>query len=1356
MTTAVRWLLRGAIALGVLLLLAVCAIYALRTWLLPDLTVLQPRIEAKLSETLKQAVHLNGLSAAWNGANVDIRVQGVSIGDANAPVLRAANIQATISAYPLLWGKLHTQSLNLASLTLLAEQDGSPAAPHWRVAGVDLSAPSDGAALRWALAQPMLTVEQLEVQLRDRAAYWVPESNVNAQFNKLVMSSSGLNHLLSGQFAPDYRDARLGEGVRLNVDFSHALIGDSAQVSNWTGAATLSAPSAHIARTGAWLLPLLGKAGAPQSAQSQAWLRWAKQSLSQATLASNTVLRFKQGALSAKGTATVNGLARQNEAIFAPFDWSWSGNTALSQHALELRSSKLALAPLARLLETMPVSTDIRNALNQAQAQGHLSELQASAAVSDGALSAARLSAQATQLGLRSFDWAGDKGIVNIPALDGMTGTFKINYTPLQTDTHISLNTQKAAADFPRLFEQPRIEFESLLGEVDIKLTRQQVTVSLNKLRFSNADLAGELSGQYTVAAKQSAADTALGLAQLSGSFARAELSQLHRYMPLTLPVNAREWLRHTISQGQATGLQMTLNGELSRFPFLPNVAQAGERFDLSARIDQAVLNFNPPSAITQSVPSTDKPWPQINAVSGELTLHGLSLGLQQMEGTLQALGPTLAQTPNDKTIVKPRDTPIAIRVPKLTIASLTQPVVVFQTRATAGAASLLDLVRNTPLSESYADQLAALKASGEVNVDANLVLDIGSPDNNQAQGSFKLQNAAVQIINELPPIEQINATVAFKQSSLRIEQASAQWFGGSLIASGGYDTKDPSQTLKAQGTAQLAAIKDFTPSAMLQALLSHASGAVDYTLSVSAKPEGYNWQVLGDLNDTALKWPGLLDKAAGVPLAFSLTRKPTLRTVNAGLAHSSQISHDTWEATLGASLLGPFKATIERQLDAGQWRMLRGAVALGAQAELNAPDEGLGVHIVTGKVNLDALRKEIESLPWRKLPASSANSNAGAASAAPPAWMPSVIALQVDDLTVLNRHFYNIVAAAVRSGAAGEMWNANLAAKGINGYVNWVDNTAVEGFGGGQLIAKLTELTIPASEVESASKELLSLSPKQVPSVDLSIASLTLGDKFLGAVNLKASNLAQRSDALGWDIEQLGLILPHAKLSAKGAWTQFAGSPQGQVKLTLDLATDSLGDTLDALGYGKLVAGAAGTIMGDVAWQGTPFNIDIASLSGQLQADFSKGQFLKVDPGAGRLVGLFSLQNLPRRLTLDFKDMFGTGFAFDSMKASAKIDQGLLKTDDFMMASSAAEVSAKGEVSLSQETQSLVFSVKPNFDAGSVSLLYMIINPPLGLATLAAQYLLREPLRQSLTVEYAITGSWAKPDTQQIKREIK
>jgi uncharacterized protein YhdP len=582
-------------------------------------------------------------------------------------------------------------------------------------------------------------------------------------------------------------------------------------------------------------------------------------------------------------------------------------------------------------------------------------------------------------------------------------------------------------------------------------------------------------------------------------------------------------------------------------------------------------------------------------------------------------------------------------------------------------------------------------------------------------------------------------------------------------------------------GTAQLATVKQHFPNAMVQALLSHAQGGVDYGLDIAFKPEGIGWQIKADLKNTALQWPGLLDKAVGVSLPFTLTRSPTQRTVYSAAAPERRINQDVWEASLGASFLGPFKGIVERRFDGVDWRIDRGAVALGAAAELNTPEQGLGLHIATSKVNLDLLRSEVEALPWKALPAlpvlpasatlpKSQNKlliapqtpAAGRLDTAViPTWMPSVVALEVADLTLANRRFYNVVGAAVRDTGdtvLGHQWSANLVAKGINGYFSWVDTSTTAGVGGGALVAKLTELNIPSGEVERTSKSLLRVAPEQVPSIDVTIERLSIANQSLGNVTLKASNLAKDNKQLGWNIDTLTATMPHARLEATGQWIQpaQAADGDGQVAFKLALSSDNLGEALDAFGHGKLIAGAPGKLDADVRWKGTPFALDLPSLSGDVNAVFERGQFLKIDTGAGKLIGLFSLQNLPRRLTLDFRDTFEKGFAFNSINASAKITNGVLNTDDFLMIGSIATVRAAGTVSLVSETQALTFTVKPDFNAGSLSLLYMIINPPIGLATLAAQYLLKEPISRALTLEYAISGSWAKPDIKQVKREFK
>jgi hypothetical protein len=45
--------------------------------------------------------------------------------------------------------------------------------------------------------------------------------------------------------------------------------------------------------------------------------------------------------------------------------------------------------------------------------------------------------------------------------------------------------------------------------------------------------------------------------------------------------------------------------------------------------------------------------------------------------------------------------------------------------------------------------------------------------------------------------------------------------------------------------------------------------------------------------------------------------------------------------------------------------------------------------------------------------------------------------------------------------------------------------------------------------------------------------------------------------------------------------------------------------------------------------------------MSGQFNVNVESGQFVKADPGIAKLLGVLSLQSLPRRLALDFRDVF-------------------------------------------------------------------------------------------------------------------
>ena len=204
-------------------------------------------------------------------------------------------------------------------------------------------------------------------------------------------------------------------------------------------------------------------------------------------------------------------------------------------------------------------------------------------------------------------------------------------------------------------------------------------------------------------------------------------------------------------------------------------------------------------------------------------------------------------------------------------------------------------------------------------------------------------------------------------------------------------------------------------------------------------------------------------------------------------------------------------------------------------------------------------------------------------------------------------------------------------------------------------------------------------------------------------------------------------------------------------MKFTLDIA-DS-GELLRRFGMGDVIRRGKGKLEGQVAWIGSPLSLDTPSLAGQFNVNLEGGQFIKADPGLAKLLGVLSLQSLPRRLTLDFRDVFSEGFAFDFVRGDVSIDRGLATTNNLQMSGVNAAVLMEGSADTVRETQDLKVVVVPEINAGTASLIATAINPIVGLGTFLAQAFLRRPLMQAATQEFHISGTWADPKVSKIDR---
>ena len=84
-------------------------------------------------------------------------------------------------------------------------------------------------------------------------------------------------------------------------------------------------------------------------------------------------------------------------------------------------------------------------------------------------------------------------------------------------------------------------------------------------------------------------------------------------------------------------------------------------------------------------------------------------------------------------------------------------------------------------------------------------------------------------------------------------------------------------------------------------------------------------------------------------------------------------------------------------------------------------------------------------------------------------------------------------------------------------------------------------------------------------------------------------------------------------------------------------------------------------------------------------------------------MLGLISLQSLPRRLTLDFRDIFSDGLAFDSIEGKLAIRKGHAHDRPLRIDGPAAQIEMQGETDLKNETQDLQVVVRLGGAAAAV-----------------------------------------------------
>ncbi|MDP2263163.1 MAG: YhdP family protein [Hydrogenophaga sp.] len=1006
-----------------------------------------------------------------------------------------------------------------------------------------------------------------------------------------------------------------------------------------------------------------------------------------------------------------------------------------------LTADQLDLAALSALATRLPLSEASHRLLATLQPAGEVSDLSASwqaAAPLPGATTAVepapwrwpewaggtyKAKGRVTGLALaaQASGQRAPAGTHPLPGRPGFSGA-TVDFDLSQAGGRARLAVAGGALVMPGVFEEDALPLDRFEADASWRVQGERIEAQLDNVRLANADAEGTAQLRWHTGENQARFP---GVLDLRATLTRADATRVHRYLPLVVSTDARHYVREAVRGGRSSRVDFRVQGALDQMPL--DAPGAKGEFRIAAQLQGVDVDYVPAYLQSAGAPA----WPALRGVNGELLLDRASLRLSSLQAGLEgAPGVRLSQA--------------EIRIDDL----MHSPTLQVNARAQGPATEVLGFVRNGPLNDMTGQALAQARIGGPAQVQFALTLPLEQIDNTRVNGTVQLAGNDVQITPDSPLLGRASGTVQFSESGFSVSGAQARLYGGEVRFEGGMRPDPaggaPRIQFRGQGTASAEGLRD-AGLGFVSRLFQHASGSTGYTAQLGFRGGVPELLVTSQLQGMAIQLPAPLGKSADAALP--------LRYDNAVLTMASeQARTDRLLVQLGSPLAPLALLHYERELGAADSRVLRGSVAVGLSPGEVAPlpAEGVVGNLRFGDIDADAWERAFATAAGTATrPAEPAGAGAPRAGPAPPdasrGYLPSSLALRASRLVVGGRPFHDLVVGASREGG---QWRANVDADQLNGYVAYRQPGPGNA---GSVYARLARLKLEpsvAGEVEQLLQQ-----PTSVPALDIAVDELTVAQRRLGRVEIEAVNRSGPGRASEWRLNRLRLGVPEARLTASGNWAATGTGGPRRTALSFQLDIDDSGQLLNRFGRQGLVRGGKGRIEGQVGWLGSPFTVDYGSLSGQLQADVERGQFLKVEPGAAKLLGVLSLQALPRRLALDFRDVFSEGFSFDFVRGDARIEQGVLFTNNLQMKGINAAVLMEGTADLAREQQDLKVVVVPEINAGTAALIATAINPAVGLGSFLAQFLLRQPLQTAATQEFHITGGWDDPQIEKIDR---
>jgi len=1308
---AVRWAgFVARLALGIILgawSLLLIAWLTLHWGILPYAEQWRPQIEHRASRALGLPVRIGNIEVRSKGWMPAVELKDVVLHDRQGrEALRLPRVAAAVSARSLLTMQLRFEQLLIDGARLDVRRD---AAGRIRIAGLDMDAAAgadDGALADWFF-------EQHEFVIRNGTLRWSDERRAAPPLElhsvELVARNGLRGHELRLDATPP---AAWGERFSLRARFTQPLLARSGDWRRWSGTLHADLPRADVSELRRHVdLPfeLNGGEGA-----LRAWVDVAGGEARGATVdvaLRAVALRLARdleplafdrvdGRLAATRHAKGFSVSAQRFGFVTGDGVTWpQGELKLTVHQSgdaatvdggEFSADRLDLALMARVAERVPLGAALRKLLVELAPQGRVQDLHARW---DGPLDAPahyQVKSRVKGLTIAAAPASAPDGI-------GRPGwrNADIDLSATEKGGNARLVVDGGALEFPGVFADPVLPLDQFSAQLAWRIEKGRAAGAPPQveLKVSNARFVNaDVQGELSATWR-----TGQGAGSARGG----------RY-PGVLDMSGKL----AGARAVATARYLPLGILQSARDYVERAVQGGRIASASFKVRGDLWDFpfvNPRDgefrvagkvddvtlAYVPPEPGHKALWPAFTRVSGELVFDRASMEIRNAQARIWGI--ELSKVNGN-------------------IRDLDHSVLVIAGQGRGPAGDLVRYVNATPVGEWTNEALEHATFGGSGDLKLALTIPLDDAERATVKGSVVLAGNDVRIRPDTPLMAGAKARIEFTHKTLSIAGGSARVLGGEASFEGG-NAADGTLRFSGQGVATADGLKRASEIGWLSRLAASSSGQTPYRVAMTVVRGHPEITLTSNLGGLALDLPAPLKKAAAdtMPMRYATTVLPD----TPGAAPRDQLRFE-----LGAAV----QAQFVRDLSHDEPQVLRGGIGVGEPAP--TPATGVHANVVAATFDADA---------WQAVLDRVTPPTAGGAASDDGGYLPQTVAFRAQELITGSRRLSRVVAGLTREDAR---WRANVEADQLNGYLEWHPGRGAAQ--PGVVFARLARLSLPQSQAESV-ESLLDQAPTSAPALDIVVDDFDLRGKKLGRVEIEAAN----REGGQWRLTKFNLVTPEARLSGSGQWS---ARRRMEMDFRLDL-TDS-GAFLERMGLGRTMRAGKGRLSGQLSWSGSPLALHVPSLAGQMNLSIDNGQFLKAGPGAARLLSVLSLQSLPRRLVLDFRDVFQQGFPFDNASGDITIRNGVASTNNLRMRGVQAAVLMEGQADLTRETQDLRVIVVPEINAGTASLAYAAINPAIGLTTFVAQLLLRKQLMAAGTREFRVSGSWDEPKVDRVERK--